>query len=76
MGSPLTSVAQLAAALGGERAPTLLDVRFDVAAGALRDDYERGHIPGAAFVDLDADLAGEPGAGGRHPLPEPALFLA
>ncbi len=76
MSSPLISVAQLRAALAQDPAPALLDVRFDVLAGALRADYERAHIPGAAFVDLDADLAGEPGAGGRHPLPEPAVFIA
>lgn len=36
--------------------------------------YERGHIPGAVFVDLDRDLSSEPGPG-RHPLPDPASFL-
>ena len=29
-------------------------------------------FPGAAFLDLDRDLSGEPGERGRHPLPEPA----
>src|SRR4029077_20723329 len=40
-----------------------------------RRDYETGHIPGAVFVDLDADLAAPPGPG-RHPLPSPAAFAA
>jgi thiosulfate/3-mercaptopyruvate sulfurtransferase len=45
----------------GGRPPVLLDVRWDLAGGARRDLYERGHIPGASFVDLDNDLAGPPG---------------
>lgn len=49
-------------------------MRWDLAAGARRDLYEQGHIPGAAFVDLDAELSGAPGQGGRHPLPAAADF--
>jgi thiosulfate/3-mercaptopyruvate sulfurtransferase len=37
--------------------------------GAGERDWEAGHIPGAAFLDVDRDLSSEPGAGGRHPLP-------
>lgn len=48
--------------------PLILDVRWSVA-GADRPGYESGHLPGAVFCDLDADLAAPPGDAGRHPLP-------
>jgi thiosulfate/3-mercaptopyruvate sulfurtransferase len=54
--------------------PTLLDVRWELGGPPGRDLYLEGHIPGAAFVDLDTALAGPPGAGGRHPLPDAEVF--
>jgi thiosulfate/3-mercaptopyruvate sulfurtransferase len=74
--SPLISAAVLAARLEAEPRPTLLDVRYDVAAGPQREAYERGHIPGAVFSDLDHDLASAAGAGGRHPLPTGQQFTS
>ena len=44
--------------------------------GAGEEAYRDGHIPGAAFLDVDRDLAAEPGERGRHPLPEAADFEA
>jgi thiosulfate/3-mercaptopyruvate sulfurtransferase len=39
-----------------------------------RAAYEAGHIPGAAFVDLEADVTGERPDQGRHPVPDPDQF--
>jgi thiosulfate/3-mercaptopyruvate sulfurtransferase len=47
----------------------VLDVRWSLDGSIGRDDYLRGHIPGAQFVDLDRDLSAPPGSRGRHPLP-------
>jgi thiosulfate/3-mercaptopyruvate sulfurtransferase len=41
--------------------------------GAGRRAYEKGHVPGAAHLDVDGDLSAPPGDG-RHPLPEPERF--
>src|SRR5580698_4780689 len=70
--SPLVTGDWLAAHL---HSVVVADVRWSLAAGARRGDYESGHIPGAVFVDLDRDLAGPPSPdGGRHPLPDPEQF--
>ena len=75
---PLISVADLAAWLGSDRPPALLDVRWRLGGPAGIESYLAGHLPGACFVDLDQDLAGPPGsgAGGRHPLPAAGVFEA
>jgi thiosulfate/3-mercaptopyruvate sulfurtransferase len=36
--------------------------------------YLAGHIPGAVFLDVERDLSAQPGAGGRHPLPDAESF--
>ena len=76
MSGPLVSAAWLRERLGD---PGLLvvDCRYRLGEpGAGEELWREGHIPGAAFMDLDRDLAGEPGEGGRHPLPEPDDFEA
>lgn len=52
----------------------LLDVRWRLDQPDGRPEYLAGHIPGAVYVDLDADLAdhGRPATAGRHPLPSQA----
>ena len=56
---------------GLAEAPVLLDVRWRLVGPPAVEDYRAGHLPGAVFMDLDRDLASEPGVGGRHPLPTP-----
>jgi thiosulfate/3-mercaptopyruvate sulfurtransferase len=72
--SPLVDVAWLADNLDDPRV-RVVDVRWYLSGKRGADEYLRGHLPGAAFVDLDLDLAARPGAGpGRHPLPSAADF--
>lgn len=74
---PLVSAHDLAAALAGPTPPRLLDVRWKLGGPPGAEEFERGHIPGAVYVDLDTELAGH-GAptDGRHPLPDAADFQA
>lgn len=59
----------------GEPGLAVVDCRYRLGdPGAGRQRYEAGHMPGAHFLDLDRDLAGPPGAGGRHPLPDAGAF--
>jgi thiosulfate/3-mercaptopyruvate sulfurtransferase len=51
------------------------DVRWYLDGRSGRSAYERGHLPGAVFVDLNRWLAAPASrARGRHPLPDPAVF--
>ena len=83
MVSPLVDAAWLRARLD-DPAVRVVDCRFvlgDPGAGARL--YAEGHVPGAAFLDVDADLSAPPAArgprgpvGGRHPLPARAELQA
>jgi len=59
-----------------------VDYRFVDCRWALDDPgdgrraYEEGHIPGAAFLDVERDLSSPPGPAGRHPLPATERFAA
>ncbi len=76
--APLIAPEELAALLGDAEPPAgrpvLLDLRWRLGGPPGRADHAAGHIPGAVFVDLDTELAGPPGAGGRHPLPDPVAL--
>ncbi|MEU2672136.1 sulfurtransferase [Streptomyces sp. NPDC007164] len=73
---PIITASEYASESAGPRPPVLLDVRWQLGGPNGRPEYEAGHIPGAVFVDLDAELAGPAGRGGRHPLPDPDEFGA
>jgi thiosulfate/3-mercaptopyruvate sulfurtransferase len=66
----LIDVPTLAQRLAGIHPPTVIDVRWRLGGPPGRAGYLTGHIPGAAYLDLDRDVAAPPGPGGRHPLPD------
>jgi thiosulfate/3-mercaptopyruvate sulfurtransferase len=72
----LIGVIELAAALTAGNSLVILDVRWRLGGPPGIDSYRAGHLPQAVFVDLDRDLAGPPGEGGRHPLPAPGDLQA
>jgi thiosulfate/3-mercaptopyruvate sulfurtransferase len=71
--SPLISADELGSLLGSV---TVLDVRYRTGGPSGPGEYAAGHVPGAAYVDMDTALAAPPGEGGRHPLPDAAVFEA
>lgn len=74
---PVTSTLLAASALPSNTDPrdpslVIVDCRFQLNdKGAGRRAYDAGHVPGACYADLEADLSGPivPGVSGRHPLP-------
>ncbi|MEU1212191.1 sulfurtransferase [Streptomyces sp. NPDC005791] len=73
---PIITASEYMSESAGPRPPVLLDVRWQLGGPNGRADYEAGHLPGAVFIDLDSELAGPAGIGGRHPLPDPEAFGA
>ena len=78
--SPLILVDELQRLLAGALAerPVVLDVRFRLGESTGRLDFERAHVPGASYVDMDTQLATirPDGVGGRHPMPAVETFTA
>jgi thiosulfate/3-mercaptopyruvate sulfurtransferase len=73
---PLVSADWLAEHLG-EPDLRVVDSRWRLRdPGAGEREWMHGHIPGAAFIDLDEELSDPPGERGRHPLPSPERFEA
>lgn len=79
--NPLITAPELAAlfeaAASGGPPVRVLDVRWSLGGPAGLPLYETGHIPGAVYVDLEAELSrtGTPQEG-RHPLPAVEDFQA
>ncbi|OKJ00898.1 sulfurtransferase [Kitasatospora sp. CB01950] len=76
MTSPLITAAELAAALDSPHPPVLLDIRWQLGGPPGAEEYAKGHLPGAHYLDLDQELADPPGRAGRHPLPETGRLTA
>jgi thiosulfate/3-mercaptopyruvate sulfurtransferase len=73
MANPLISAHELRSRLEDPDI-VVLDCRWYIDDSAQgRKAYERAHIPGARFVDLDTDLSRSAGPG-RHPLPAHEAF--
>jgi len=74
--APLVSSAWLREHLG-DAGLRVVDCRFKLGEpGAAEKLWREAHIPGAAFLDVDRDLAAAPGERGRHPLPDADAFDA
>lgn len=68
---PLITVDELSSVLASV---VVLDVRWKLGGPPGEDEYAKGHVPGARYVDLETALAAPAGVGGRHPLPSPSVF--
>jgi thiosulfate/3-mercaptopyruvate sulfurtransferase len=75
MHTTLVSTQQLADHLQEWR---VFDCRHDLMKPELgQDQYRQAHIPGALFAHMEHNLSGpKTGKNGRHPLPDPATFVA
>ncbi|WP_348790189.1 sulfurtransferase [Leifsonia sp. NPDC080035] len=73
----MIDAAELAGLLASTAPPRVLDVRWKLGGPPGAEEFAKGHIPSAVYVDLDTELAGhgEP-TDGRHPLPDEADFQA
>ncbi len=74
--SPLISADELRDALAGV---TVLDVRYRLGGPPGLEAHASGHVPGAAYVDLETELSDPPSDPvddrGRHPLPSSERFI-
>lgn len=52
----------------------VVDVQFTLGGPDSASEYAAAHLPGARHLRIEGELSGPAGAGGRHPLPEPAVL--
>jgi thiosulfate/3-mercaptopyruvate sulfurtransferase len=73
-----TAVLMQAQAMVAAAGRVIIDCRFSLGdPDEGRRLYQDGHIPGAYYLDLNQDLSGPvEKRGGRHPLPDPGLFVS
>lgn len=75
VGPLLVSARELIEDVSSLPTPVILDVRWQLGDPNGRQHYYSGHIPGAQYMDLTGDLAGQRSTReGRHPLPLPDEF--
>lgn len=78
--SPLIQVDELQRLQAGAETgrPVVLDARYRLGDSAGCHEFERAHIPGASYVDMDTELATirPDRMGGRHPMPTVETFTA
>lgn len=74
--TPLISADELRDGLAGV---TVLDVRYRLGGPPGAADHAAGHVPGAAYVDVETELSDPPSDPvddrGRHPLPTSERFI-
>jgi len=71
----LITAEELLAELAAGRKTVLLDIRHAPGGPSKRAEYEAGHLPGAHWVEIGADLSGpRTEHSGNQPLPEPAAL--
>ena len=70
----LISPAELAGMLDSVQPPVVADVRWTLGGPPGKPDFQASHVAAAVWVDLETQLAGPPGVGGRHPLPAVTVF--
>ena len=76
--APVVSADAVLELIGTAGSCVLADVRWYLDGRDGHAEFQRSHLPGAVWVDLDRQLAahGAPAHEGRHPFPTPDAFAA